>query len=1432
MIRHIFILLTAFMMSSLFNAYAEQMELRSKSLTTINGLPSNTVRHIWQDSKGFIWFGTTNGLCRYDGNTFLNFHAESSNDAVLSLVDNKINKLQEDNHGFLWIGTAIKRYCCYDLHQGKFVDFMGKETNNQELSRIQILPNNDVWLWDNEDGARLIIRNEKRELSSVAFTKEQGNLPDNHIRFIFQDQSGRVWIGTRKGLALYNQGKSLIIDHEIDCFSITEHGQEVYLSSTNGYIHKLNTDGLAEMTMMPASLGKVKLTGTFPVKDKWNILTNKGVFCFEFKTHTLFQHKTLRLNDGKVLIDNHKDYWVYNKSGYVYYIQSKTGKIKEFDFFPKEKVGFIDNERYRIIHTPDDIVWISTYGNGLFAYDIATDKLEHFTAGKEKNNPLISDYILYMAQDKTGGIWISMERAGLQRLTVINRGIQHLIIETSSAFNRANAVRMLQTMKNGTMLMGTGNGKLYTYNSDKIQKKIKDLPANAYAVAQDSKGILWIGTRGAGLKVGDTWYRRQSSDTTSLSGNDIFSIHLDQKERMWIGTLGNGLNLALPSLNGKYTFRRFVWNDYGLNNIRAIQDSKDGVLWVGTSGGLYLLHPDSLINGNTGQCFSFKNRKFCANEIKCLLPDGKNGMWVGTSGGGLAHCIYRNGKLEYEQFTTKNGLVHDIVQSIKRDLKGELWIATEYGMSRFTPKNQSFDNYYFSSYIQGNAYSENTAAIDLSGKLFFGSDYGVTVIDPKKVADNKVSASVVLTNLYINGSQTTPMSEKSPLQYALAYSHKITLKNYQNSLRIEFSVFDYNDSGQTRYKYWLENYEKGWNDASNQSFASYKYLTPGTYHFHVKASDRTGKWNEKETMLEIIIMPPFWKSNWAISLYVLLIVIVSWFTYRIVSNFNKLRTQMKIEEQLTEYKFMFFTNISHEFRTPLTLICGALERIKGVKEMPMEAQSPLQTMSRSTNRMLRLVNQLLTFRELQNNKLFLSLEETDAVAFLYDIYLSFNDLAEQNNINFRFHSSIPTYKIFIDKENLDKIVYNLLSNAFKYTPSGGIIQLSVIVDEERKQLKIQVSDTGVGIPRDKQHELFNRFMQTNFSRDSIGLGLHLTHELVLIHKGTITYSDNPCGGSIFIVCIPTEKSVYSEKDFFHIEKNHREEHTQSALESVEFTAKQQEELEKNISPLNQHKILIIEDDAEVRNFLQEEISKYFQAETAEDGTSGLEKAREYDPDLIVCDVMMPGMNGFEVTHKLKHDFATSHIPIILLTALNSIEKQTKGIDSGADAYISKPFSTKYLVTRIFRLIEQREKLREKYTAEPGMVHAAMYTTDRDREFTEKMSSVIKDNMANPNFSVDDFARQMQLSRTVFYRKTKGLTGYSPIEYLRIIRMKKGAELLLSKENLTVAEVSFRIGINDPFYFSKCFKAQFGISPSVYQKGGPFPPDHKKEEIEL
>ena len=467
--------------------------------------------------------------------------------------------------------------------------------------------------------------------------------------------------------------------------------------------------------------------------------------------------------------------------------------------------------------------------------------------------------------------------------------------------------------------------------------------------------------------------------------------------------------------------------------------------------------------------------------------------------------------------------------------------------------------------------------------------------------------------------------------------------------------------------------------------------------------------------------------------------------------------------------------------------------------------------------MLRLINQLLEFRKMQNNKLALSLEETDVIAFLYEIFLSFGDVAEQKNMNFRFIPSIPSYKMFLDKGNLDKVTYNLLSNAFKYTPSNGTIILSVTVDEVKKTLQIQVADTGVGIPKEKQNELFKRFMQSSFSGDSIGVGLHLSYELVQVHKGTIEYKDNEGGGSVFTVCIPTDKTVYSEKDFLvpgNVLLKEADGHAHHLLQLSEELP----DPEKMAAPLNKRKVLIIEDDNDIREFLREEIGAYFEVEVAADGTSGFEKACTYDADLIICDVLMPGMTGFEVTKKLKTDFDTSHIPIILLTALSSPEKHLEGIEAGADAYIAKPFSVKLLLARVFRLIEQRDKLREKFSNEPGIVRPAMCTTERDKEFADRLAAILEQNLARPEFSIDEFAQLMKLGRTVFYRKLRGVTGYSPNEYLRVVRMKKAAELLLSEDNLTVAEVSYKVGISDPFYFSKCFKAQFGVAPSVYQRG--------------
>ena len=1415
------ILLFTLFMTLVFNAAYGGIELRSKQMRTSDGLPNNSVRYLYQDSKGFLWLATLNGLSRYDGNSFLTFRPEIGD--KVSLADNRIYDLTEDKNGFLWISTTPELFSCYDLQRACFVDYTGSGALEKNYSSIFVAANGDVWLRHSGNGCLRMVHQKDRQMVSTEFKTERGNLPDNRVQFVNEDAGGRIWIGTQRGLVSVSDGQYKVEDRLLHFTSSLAFKNDMYFLTADGdiYCYQTTKQKLTKVGSLSAVAGKTSPTGNFLLNDKWVILTNTGVFNYDFNTRKISVDSGLNIRNGEVICDNHGDFWIYNHTGCVTYILAKNGARKEFQLIPEDKLGYIDYERYHIVHDSRGIIWISTYGNGLFAYDTTEDKLEHFLANINDQSHISSDFLLYVMEDRAGGIWVSSEYSGLSRISVLNEGTSRIYPESRELFDRSNTIRMLTKMPDGDIWVGTRKGGLYTFDSNLHSKMSNQyFHSNIYAIAEDNQGEMWVGTRGNGLKVGDSWYRNEVSDPASLSENNVFSLFRDRKDRMWIGTFGGGLELAEPTTDGKYKFRHFLQQKFGLRMVRVIEEDDNGMIWVGTSEGVCIFHPDSLIaDSDDYHLFNYTNGTFCSNEIRCIYRDTKGRMWVGTSGSGLNLCEpednYRS--LKYEHYGTSEGLVNDVIQSILGDNNGNLWVATEYGISKFNPTNHSFENYFFSSYTLGNVYSENSACVGVDGKLLFGTNYGLLVIDPDKIQDSETFSPVVFTDLHVNGTQINPTMEDSPLKQSLAYSDEITLKYFQNSFLIDFSTFDYSDSGRTKYMYWLENYDKGWSTPSPLNFASFKYLNPGTYVLHVKSCNGAGVWNESETTLKIVIVPPFWKTNWAMLGYVLLLIVTLYFTFRIVRNFNSLRNRINVEKQLTEYKLVFFTNISHEFRTPLTLIQGALEKIQRVADIPRDLIHPLKTMDKSTQRMLRLINQLLEFRKMQNNKLALSLEETDVIAFLYEIFLSFGDVAEQKNMNFRFIPSIPSYKMFLDKGNLDKVTYNLLSNAFKYTPSNGTIILSVTVDEVKKTLQIQVADTGVGIPKEKQNELFKRFMQSSFSGDSIGVGLHLSYELVQVHKGTIEYKDNDGGGSVFTVCIPTDKSVYSEKDFLIPGNVLLKEAGGQAHHLLELS-EELPEPEKIAEPLNKRKVLIIEDDNDIREFLKEEVGVYFEVEVAADGTSGFEKARTYDADLIICDVLMPGMTGFEVTKKLKSDFATSHIPIILLTALNSPEKHLEGIEAGADAYIAKPFSIKLLLARVFRLIEQRDKLREKFSSEPGIVRAAVCSTDRDKEFADRLAVVLEQNLSRPEFSIDEFAQLMKLGRTVFYRKLRGVTGYSPNEYLRVVRMKKAAELLLSSENLTVAEVAYKVGISDTFYFSKCFKTQFGVAPSVYQRG--------------
>lgn len=696
--------------------------------------------------------------------------------------------------------------------------------------------------------------------------------------------------------------------------------------------------------------------------------------------------------------------------------------------------------------------------------------------------------------------------------------------------------------------------------------------------------------------------------------------------------------------------------------------------------------------------------------------------------------------------------------------------------------------------MMGNVYNENSAVCLDDGRVLLGGNYGLTIINPSRISHVKGQTSVVFTSH--------------------PYSDEMTLSYEERSPKINFSTLDYSDVNNVKYTYWLEGYDSSWSIPSPTPWVNYQNLPFGSYRLHVKASYSDGIWG-KESVLDICVQPPFYLSVWAWVFYALFLTVAIVMIAKSIREKNILRGKIKFEQELTRYKLVFFTNIAHEFRTPLTLIQGSLEkekRIMKANHWQPELEKTMRTMDKSVQRMLRLIDQLLEFRKMQAGKLKLSLQETDVVMFVQGICKMFDDAAESKQIDFKLESQLPAYLMYLDQQKMDKVVFNLLSNAFKYTPVKGRIVVSLAFQEGK--LTVRVADTGVGIPKEKQAQLFSRFMQSSYTGENFGIGLHLTHELVKVHHGEISFHDNEGGGAVFVVKIPLDKECYEESDFL-IENNPI---LVAPVDSVIKPEDEKKEPQKADAdePLNRKTILLVEDDNDVRDFLASELESCFNLRVATDGQMGLAMAKEEDFDLVVSDVMMPGMNGFELTKRLKNKFETCHIPIILLTALSTDDKVLEGTESGADAYITKPFSPQLLVARIFQLLDQRERLKQKFSKEGQTVRSAMCASDQDQMFVRRLDAVIYPRLGEQDLSVDKVAGLLRMGRTLFYRKVRGVTGYTPNDYIRVLRMKKAAELLAKGDN-NVSEVAYAVGFDNPYYFSKCFKAQYGMPPSQYIK---------------
>ena len=1351
------------------------IEVKAKRVTIQEGLPSNVVSDMQQDQKGFLWFSTYNGLARYDGNVVTTYF-DSDSTGVSALIGRTKKALEDVTYKKLWVYSSSERLTCLNMVDGKEEKYC-QEVEKLHFTKWKLVCDGMFWLWGAKDGAMLV---DYRSGSFLTRRFAQAEIGSSQVPLIDSLDKDNVVLCTTDKVFLYSEGRLSCMAKGMRMSRTRPFHHKMLMVSEKGDVYVLRQGKLQRFSHVAYVDGEVA-TGDLLMDNRWILFTNRRSFSIDVRTGEVAECEgEWLIPNGRVLTDNKGRKWIYNKTGVLRLV--RQDKLVPLSLFPQQTTNYIDHERFHIVEDNHGLIWISTYGKGLFVFNQDLTQSQHFVADKLGESPIASNYLLGIIADRHDGVWVSSEYGGVSHIQVMDKGVERIYPNGEGNMDFSNVVRMVKKMNDGTVMVGTRAGSLYHYSADMSQVLGKShFDSNVYGIVQMPNGETWIGTRGKGI------YGAKGLD---FKDRNVFCMASDAKHRMWIGTFGKGLSLVYPRKDG-YGVKTFFADSVGLNEVRCMVIDKHGVLWCGTSGGLIRIPVDEFVKDASR--YKTYVRDY---EIRDLLVDRQGRLWLSASGDGLVQVEPGDGETEpkFHVFNTSNGLVNNLVQSVVDTPDGNLWISTQQGVTAWNARKKSFENYMFSRNPMGNVYNENSAVCLDDGRVVLGGNYGLTIIQPSRLSHVSGLTDVVFTSY--------------------PYSDEITLTYEQRSPNIHFSTLDYSDVRNVKYTYRLEGFDQAWSQPSSTPWAAYQKLPAGKYVLHVKACTSDGTWG-KESTLVIRIKPPFYLTSWAIMIYVLLVLGVIILVVKFVHDKNVLRNRIRLEQELTRYKLVFFTNIAHEFRTPLTLMQGSLEkekRIMKANRWQTELEKTIRVMDKSVQRMLRLIDQLLEFRKMQAGKLKLSLQETDAVMFVKGICRMFDDAAESKEIAYSFESSEPSRAMFLDQQMIDKVVFNLLSNAFKYTPAKGSISVSLSFTDV---MTIRVADTGVGIPQEKRAQLFSRFMQSSYTGESFGIGLHLTHELVRTHHGEITYQENEGGGSVFVVTIPLQKDCYEASDFLVKD---------SPILKADLAKEREGQDEKLIevvpsappsAPLNRRTILLIEDDNDVREFLLSELESCFDLKVASDGKTGIAMAKELDVDLIVSDVMMPGMNGFELTKRLKNSFETSHIPIILLTALSTDENVLEGTESGADAYITKPFSPQLLMARILQLLNQREILRQKFGKEPQEIRSAMLSNEQDSLFVKRLDSIVYSRLGEQDLSVDKVAGLLHLGRTIFYKKVRGTTGYTPNEYIRVIRLRKAAELLKEGEK-NVSEVAYAVGFDNPYYFSKCFKEQFGMPPSQYR----------------
>jgi signal transduction histidine kinase/DNA-binding response OmpR family regulator/ligand-binding sensor domain-containing protein len=1441
---------------TLLPAYASVAQEHSffTHYSTEDGLSQNTVMSILQDRKDYLWFATWDGINRFDGYTFKTYKARQG--SYISLTNNRADYMYEDAYGFLWLLTYDNHVHRFDPDTESFrqVPNAGEEGSEWQIRSIRLMPDSTIWLLTESDGAMHVRTLPDAEhlpsgsghpLQITLYSPADTLFPAAHFYDVHQDRDGNHWLLTNAGLGLLRPDSTQPVTRfpcangeealPVQFYAVLETDDELLFGAEQGIIRRYaKSDGTFRSMKLPTHARITDLC-LVPSTGKMIVTTAGDGFFYASLTDSVFTRytpaNTRALPDKPILsayVDRASEVWFeQEEQGVVAHFNPLTGEVKQERM--KVEFSYVDRSR-PAFHIHEDVngrLWVHPYGGGFSLYDRKQNKLLPFHNDPGEPGWRFSNKLHAAFSDKQGNLWLCTHSKGLEKVTFRNVPFNMQTPVPHEYESIGNEVRALCEDRAGNVWVGLKDGKLrvfdaqgkergYLTETGEIAHRGTPLAGTAYFILQDSHGILWIATKGDGLiraeltsgRGGNERYRltryvHREGEPYSLSNNQVYCVYEDRFGRIWAATFGGGINYLDEDAEGTVRFINANNRLRGYpadicHKVRFLTADDNGIIWVGTTTGAVVFNgqferPEEIVFHHFSRQPD-EARSLSNNDVHYILATHAGDIFLGTFGGGLNKLVDMSADsgATFRSYTVQDGLSSDVILSMQEDRNHNLWLSTENGVCRFTPATGQVEVYDERSISFPVRFSEAASALTRRGELLFGSSNGIFRFCPDSIRKSSYVPPIILSDVMLN----------------------------ENLFTAQYAALDYTNPQNIQYQYRLEHIDKEWIFADKQRTVTYANLPKGDYTLHVTSTNSDGVWVNNEQTLHFHIPPTFWETPVAYLLYVLLLLAAITLVAYIFFTIYRLKHEVYVEQQVSDIKLRFFTNISHELRTPLTLISAPVEQVLKDERLPDEVRRQLTVVERNTNRMLRLVNQILDFRKIQHKKMKMKVEQTDIVPFVQRIMDNFRSMADEHRMAFRFLSDEKEVRLWIDTDKFEKILFNLLSNAFKYTPEGKSITVFIRRDDDGG-VAVGVRDEGIGIAESKRKSLFVRFERLVekdlFNQTGTGIGLSMVKELVEMHGATISVESRLGEGSCFTVHFRQGKEHYGSEVEFIL--NDGETAGANDLSATRRTSPADTLPAEEEQSAQRETLLLVEDNSELRTFLRSLFASHYHVIEATDGEEGGSQALTHQPDIIISDVMMPRKDGIELTRELHTDPRTSHIPIILLTAKTDIESKLKGLEYGADDYITKPFSGSYLQARVDNLLQRRKQLRSLYreaektipvTSKPSLM------TTADHKFMNKLIELIDKNIDNGDLLIDDLVTELAVSRSVFFKKLKAFTGLAPVEFIRERRMRRAAELIASGEH-TIAEVSYMVGINDPRYFSKCFKIVFGMTPTEYRE---------------